>query len=256
MTRREGDRRERWRAGDSDTGTEAFTLESDTSPRGSTLRSDKTQADGQRSPFPLRAGAGVLGVVLGRQALTWPLGRGQHLKWGRRGRGPGLVEGPPAVLGVAEAGDLDVLDGELVVVGDLLVDVDVLLGVDDDLLLRLHRDHLGVAVGLWAKGGDGEQRTPGQPPPPGAHTEPRACQMPPMPTATGCGPQLSPCPLPASCSYPTPSPPPPADPQTGVHRPAPGPLNRTLAQHYLTRAIPSCPSALTGESQESPYQPR
>lgn len=47
----------------------------------------------------------------------------------------GLVEGPPAVLGATEAGDLDVLNRELVVVRDLLVDVDVLLGVDDDLLL-------------------------------------------------------------------------------------------------------------------------
>lgn len=64
--------------------------------------------------------------------------------------GAGLVEGPPAVLRATEAGDLDVLDGELVVIGDLLIDVDVLLGIDDDLFLRLHCDHLGVAVGLWA----------------------------------------------------------------------------------------------------------
>lgn len=60
----------------------------------------------------------------------------------------GLVERPPAVLGATEAGDLDVLNRELIVIRDLLVDIDVLLGVDDDLLLRLHRDHLGVAVGL------------------------------------------------------------------------------------------------------------
>lgn len=62
-----------------------------------------------------------------------------------------LVEGPPAVLRAAQAGDLDVLDRELVVIGDLLIDVDVLLRVDDDLLLRLHCDHLGIAVGLWAR---------------------------------------------------------------------------------------------------------
>lgn len=59
-----------------------------------------------------------------------------------------LIQGPSTVLGAAQAGDLDVLDGELVVVGDFLVHADVLLGVDDDLLLRLHRDDLRVAVGL------------------------------------------------------------------------------------------------------------
>lgn len=68
----------------------------------------------------------------------------------------GLIECPPTVLGAAQAGDLDILDGELVVVGDLLIDADVLLGVDDNLLLGLHRDHLGVAVGLW--GGQRGQR--------------------------------------------------------------------------------------------------
>lgn len=60
----------------------------------------------------------------------------------------GLVEGPPAVLGATEAGYLDVLNGELIVICDLLVDIDVLLGVDDNFLLGLHRDHLGIAVGL------------------------------------------------------------------------------------------------------------
>ena len=55
-------------------------------------------------------------------------------------------------------GDLVVLQGELVVVGDLLVDRDGLLGVDDDLLLGLDGDHLGVAVGLEGEGGG--QKTP------------------------------------------------------------------------------------------------
>lgn len=68
-----------------------------------------------------------------------------------------LVERPAAVLGAAQAGDLLVLDGELVVVCDLLVDVDGLPRVDDDLLLRLHRDHLGVTVGLH--GGLGRKGT-------------------------------------------------------------------------------------------------
>lgn len=111
------------------------------------------------------------GVVLGggRQALAWLLGEGTAPEMGGRwslaqGEGPpglrltslafgtrGLVEGPPAVLGATEAGDLDVLDRELIVVCDLLVDVDVLLRVDDNLLLRLHCDHLGIAVGLQGK---------------------------------------------------------------------------------------------------------
>lgn len=43
------------------------------------------------------------------------------------GASASLVEGPPAVLGAAETGDFDILDWELVVIGDLLVDVDVLL---------------------------------------------------------------------------------------------------------------------------------
>lgn len=62
-----------------------------------------------------------------------------------------LIERPPAVLSSAQTRDLLVLDGELVVVGDLLVDVDRLARVDYNLLLRLHRDHLGVAVRLWSE---------------------------------------------------------------------------------------------------------
>ena len=58
------------------------------------------------------------------------------------------VEVLPAVLCAAEAVDLLVLNGELVVVGDLLPGGDRLLRVDDDLLLLVHGDHLGVAVGL------------------------------------------------------------------------------------------------------------
>ena len=60
----------------------------------------------------------------------------------------GSVERAATLGRAAHAGDLLVLDGELVVVGDLLVHVDVALGVDDDLLLRLHGDDLGIAVGL------------------------------------------------------------------------------------------------------------
>ena len=111
------------------------------------------------------------------------------------GWAPRLVEGPPAVLGAAQTGDLDVLDGELVVVRDLLVDVDVLFGVDDDLLLRLHRDHLGVAVGLWARRGCAEQRAPRTPTQSAATKGPRtelwAWRLIPLPGATCSRPPLS-----------------------------------------------------------------
>lgn len=59
-----------------------------------------------------------------------------------------LVERSSAVLRSTQTGDLHVLDGELVVVRDLLVDVDGLPGVDHDLLLRLHRDDLRITVRL------------------------------------------------------------------------------------------------------------
>lgn len=77
----------------------------------------------------------------------------------------GLVEGPPAVLRAAEARDLDVLNGELVVICDLLIDIDVLLRVDDNLFLRLHCDHLGVAVGLRERWQGGEPVTEASPGP-------------------------------------------------------------------------------------------
>lgn len=46
-----------------------------------------------------------------------------------------LVESPATVLGPTQAGDLVLLQGELVVVGDLLVDADRLLRVNHNLLL-------------------------------------------------------------------------------------------------------------------------
>lgn len=94
-----------------------------------------------------RAGAagGSWDSVGGRQAPVRLLGRrtAPEMGGGRslaQGEGPpglrltslafgtrGLVEGSPAVLGATEAGDLHVLDGELIVVCDLLVNIDVLL---------------------------------------------------------------------------------------------------------------------------------
>ena len=78
---------------------------------------------------------------------------------GRRGRTirrlPGLVESSAAVLRPTQAGDLVLLDGELVVVGDLLVDANGLFGVDDYLLLRLDGDDLRITVGLCVCVGGG-----------------------------------------------------------------------------------------------------
>lgn len=59
-----------------------------------------------------------------------------------------LVERSPTVFCPAQTGDLLVLDGELVVVRDLVVDVDGLPGVDHNLLLGFHCDDLRIAVGL------------------------------------------------------------------------------------------------------------
>lgn len=58
------------------------------------------------------------------------------------------VQGAPAILCAAQARNLVFLDGELVVVGDLLVDADGLLGIDYNLLLGLYGDDFGIAIRL------------------------------------------------------------------------------------------------------------
>lgn len=60
----------------------------------------------------------------------------------------GLVECTAATGRTAQARDLFVLERELVVVRNLLVHPDRLLRVDDDLFLRLDRNHFSVTVGL------------------------------------------------------------------------------------------------------------
>ena len=61
------------------------------------------------------------------------------------------VEGSSAVVCFAQTWDLLILNGEFVVVGDLLVDADRLPGVDHNLLLRIHCDDLCIAVWLKEK---------------------------------------------------------------------------------------------------------
>ena len=59
-----------------------------------------------------------------------------------------LVEIFSAALCAAETVNLFVLDGELVVVGDLLPEGDRLFGVDDNLLFAVNGDDLSVTVRL------------------------------------------------------------------------------------------------------------
>ena len=61
---------------------------------------------------------------------------------------PRSIHGPPAVDGPAEARDLVRLDGELIVVRQLLAHGNVAFRVDDNLLGALVVDDLGVAVRL------------------------------------------------------------------------------------------------------------
>lgn len=59
-----------------------------------------------------------------------------------------LVEGSSAVLGSAQAGDLLILDGELIIVRDLLIDADWLARIDDYFLSGFYGDDFRVAVRL------------------------------------------------------------------------------------------------------------
>lgn len=59
-----------------------------------------------------------------------------------------LVECPAAVLCPTQAGDLVLLQGEFVVVGDLFINSNGLLRVDHNLLLGLYSDNFSIAVWL------------------------------------------------------------------------------------------------------------
>lgn len=58
------------------------------------------------------------------------------------------VQGAPAVLCATKAGDLVLLNRELVVISDLLVDTYGLFGVNHNLLLGFYGDDFGIAIGL------------------------------------------------------------------------------------------------------------
>lgn len=59
-----------------------------------------------------------------------------------------LIQCPSAVLRSAKTRDLNVLYRELIIVCNLFIHINILFGVNDDLLLGLHSDDLCVAIGL------------------------------------------------------------------------------------------------------------
>ena len=69
---------------------------------------------------------------------------------GDRSTGAASVEELPTFLGTTVAGELvaGILDGELIVVGELFPAVDLAHGEDDDVLLPVNVDDPRVAVGL------------------------------------------------------------------------------------------------------------
>lgn len=73
----------------------------------------------------------------------------------------GLVEVLSAPPGPTGAGDLVLLDGELVVVGELLAAKDSPQGKDDDVLLAEDVHHTGVTVWLQNKENNVRHKTKG-----------------------------------------------------------------------------------------------
>ena len=77
----------------------------------------------------------------------------QHMKHKQMGAGSSSVQSPPVIGRTAETRSLFVLDGKLVVIGDLLPQLNVLLGVNNNLLLRAKADDLSITVWLGREGG-------------------------------------------------------------------------------------------------------
>ena len=77
----------------------------------------------------------------------------QHMKHKQMGAGLPSVQSPPAIGYPTETRNLFVLDGKLVVIGDLLPQLNVSLGVNNNLLLCAKADDLSITVWLWREGG-------------------------------------------------------------------------------------------------------
>ena len=70
------------------------------------------------------------------------------MRGGMETRVQSSVEGALAVLCSTQTGNLLILDGELVIIRDLLIDTDGLPGVDHYLLLGFHCDYFCIAIRL------------------------------------------------------------------------------------------------------------
>lgn len=69
-----------------------------------------------------------------------------------------LIEKATTLRRTAKAGYLDILKWKFVVIGNLLVHADRLLGIDDNLLLSFHRDDFRITVWLQTKRKRNEKR--------------------------------------------------------------------------------------------------
>ena len=70
----------------------------------------------------------------------------QHMEHKQMGAGSPSVQSPPAIGRAAETRNLSILDGKLIVIGDLLPQLNVLLGVTSSELLLAGLKREGVRV--------------------------------------------------------------------------------------------------------------
>lgn len=125
------------------------------SDRGGTscLKGLRLPCKAQGSPLHIRVG-GMWALLSPLRLGGWELRAPRGINRGVGASRPTSVEGTAAALGATQTWDLVVLQRELVIVGDLFIHADGLLGINHDLLLGLNGDHLGIAVGL--RGGGAE----------------------------------------------------------------------------------------------------
>jgi hypothetical protein len=84
-----------------------------------------------------------------KRLTLWLHNNGQGYLGEELGRRGTSVQSSPAIWSPTQARNLLILDGELVVVSDLLTHGNISLRVDDNLLPHAEVDYLGIAV--WLK---------------------------------------------------------------------------------------------------------